>query len=204
MLPRRTLRATSRTAKKPANSLVNPWVSRMNSSAKQISPISRRRDVPRAWPIFPCSGRLSRTSWKPSRACRLRAGICRQRHGIRQGGKLTRGKRTRRFRMRHKSNCASCPARPVARRFSRRRRAGKPSLTVFCCNRALSYNISASGASSRDLDQSGIAALEFRKRRTIGRQIDQAARPAEHLAAAIRPRAVDTAHVGIPAGADRG
>jgi hypothetical protein len=36
------LEATSRTAKKPANSLVNPWVSRMNSSAKQISPVSRR------------------------------------------------------------------------------------------------------------------------------------------------------------------
>src|ERR1700744_2047090 len=46
MLPRRTFRSTSRTAKKPANSLVNPWVSRMNSSANQISPISRHRDVP--------------------------------------------------------------------------------------------------------------------------------------------------------------
>src|SRR5258708_11899507 len=45
MLPRRTLRATSRTAKKPANSFVNPWVSRMNSSAKQISPISHHREV---------------------------------------------------------------------------------------------------------------------------------------------------------------
>src|ERR1700760_4057865 len=38
MLPRRIFRSTSRTAKKPANSLVNPWVSRMNSSAKQIPP----------------------------------------------------------------------------------------------------------------------------------------------------------------------
>src|SRR5437868_401480 len=82
MLPRRTFKATSRTAKKPANSLVNPWVSRMNSSAKQISPVSRLRDFARARPIFPCSGRLSWTSWKSSRARRLRAGICRQRYGL--------------------------------------------------------------------------------------------------------------------------
>src|SRR5437763_16898108 len=41
ILPRRTLSATSRTAKKPANSLVKPSVSRMNSSAKQISPRQR-------------------------------------------------------------------------------------------------------------------------------------------------------------------
>src|SRR4030081_2804794 len=46
MLPRRTRRSTSRTAKKPANSLVNPWVSRMNSSAKQCSPINHRCEVP--------------------------------------------------------------------------------------------------------------------------------------------------------------
>jgi hypothetical protein len=39
-------------------------------------------------------------------------------------------------------------------------RAGKPSLTVFCCNQALSHNISASGASSRGLEP-GITALEF-------------------------------------------
>jgi hypothetical protein len=45
MLPRRTRRSTSRTAKNPANSLVNPWVSRMNSSANQISPISHRREA---------------------------------------------------------------------------------------------------------------------------------------------------------------
>src|SRR5213595_3728019 len=45
MEPRRTFRETSRTAKNPANSLVNPWVSRMNSSAKQASPISHRREV---------------------------------------------------------------------------------------------------------------------------------------------------------------
>src|SRR3954462_10130110 len=38
MLPRRTRRSTSRTAKKPANSLVNPRVSRMKSSANQIPP----------------------------------------------------------------------------------------------------------------------------------------------------------------------
>src|ERR1700726_1041971 len=46
ILPRRTRRSTSRTAKNPANSFVNPWVSRMNSSANQISPISHRRDTP--------------------------------------------------------------------------------------------------------------------------------------------------------------
>jgi hypothetical protein len=38
ILPRRILRETSRTAKNPANSLVNPWVSRMNSSDNQIPP----------------------------------------------------------------------------------------------------------------------------------------------------------------------
>src|SRR6202011_4292511 len=81
MLPRRTLSATSRTAKNPANSLVNPWVSRMNSSAKQISPISHRRDASRARPFLPrrqvLRGRLGTV---PAR--RLRAGICRQREGL--------------------------------------------------------------------------------------------------------------------------
>jgi hypothetical protein len=33
--------------------LVNPWVSRMNSSAKQISPVSRLREIARARPISP-------------------------------------------------------------------------------------------------------------------------------------------------------
>src|SRR5712672_2889125 len=57
MLPRRTLRATSRTAKKPANSLVNPWVSRMNSSAKQTSPKSAAlAKSRRARPIFSLFG----------------------------------------------------------------------------------------------------------------------------------------------------
>jgi hypothetical protein len=45
--------------------------------------------------------------------------------------------------MHHKSNCADCQALPSA--LNRNLRAGKPSLTVFCCNQALSHNISASG-----------------------------------------------------------
>jgi hypothetical protein len=55
---------------------------------------------------------------------------------------------------------------------------------VFCCNQTLSYNISAEGHHPR-FRQPGIAALNFS--RTVGRQIHQTARPAEHLAAAIRP-----------------
>ena len=159
MLPRRTLRATSRTAKKPANSLVNPWVSRMNSSAKQISPISHCREAPRAWPIFPCPAGSPETSWKPSRTCRLRAGICRQRQGIRQGGKLGMAG-ARPVPVRHKSNCATDRSvdRPA---ISATPGAGKPSLTVFCCNRSLSQNISASGASSRDLQRQGLRPLDF-------------------------------------------
>src|SRR6266567_9265654 len=91
MLPRRTLSATSRTAKKPANSLVNPWVSRMNSSAKQTSPNQPRLrspvargqfflfgqalpDVLETVPDLPPPGRNM-----PSTA------------GIRQGGKLGTG-----------------------------------------------------------------------------------------------------------------
>ena len=46
MVPRRTRRSTSRTAMKPANSLVNPWVSRMNSSANQYSLLSFRSVSP--------------------------------------------------------------------------------------------------------------------------------------------------------------
>ena len=38
MLPRRTLRATSRTAKKPTNSFVNPWVSRIRSVTRFSQP----------------------------------------------------------------------------------------------------------------------------------------------------------------------
>src|SRR4051812_43114165 len=46
MVPRRILSETSRTAKNPANSFVNPWVSRMNSSAKQIPPEPARSARP--------------------------------------------------------------------------------------------------------------------------------------------------------------
>ena len=66
MLPRRTRRSTSRTAKNPANSLLNPWVSRMNSSANQISPISQPREVARAWLIFPNRPVFAVRSLKPS------------------------------------------------------------------------------------------------------------------------------------------
>src|SRR5580698_5368665 len=61
MLPRRTLRATSRTAKKPANSLVNPWVSRMNSSVNQISPVGHyARNAAARDHLFRSSGFASR------------------------------------------------------------------------------------------------------------------------------------------------
>src|SRR5258705_13189669 len=61
MLPRRTRRSTSRTAKKPANSLVNPWVSGMNSSANQISPVGHRREVIAAGYFF-LIGRFSQNA----------------------------------------------------------------------------------------------------------------------------------------------
>jgi hypothetical protein len=63
--------------------------------------------------------------------------------------------------MRHKSNCADCPAGspPV---LDQDLPAGKPSLTVFCCNQALSHNISASGASSRDLDSQELPPWNFK------------------------------------------
>ena len=73
--------------------------------------------------------RVSRTSWNPSRTCRLRAGICRNRSRL---GKV--------------ESCAAHRPLPVRlvefRRLVEYRagssvpRAGKPSLTVFCCNRA--------------------------------------------------------------------
>ena len=56
MLPRRTRRSTSRTAEKPANSLLNPRVSRMYSSANHISPTIAAGT--RAWPIC-LPGKLS-------------------------------------------------------------------------------------------------------------------------------------------------
>ena len=46
--------------------------------------------------------------------------------------------------------------------------------------------------------------LGIRKRPAVDRQIDQATRPAEYVAAAIRPRPIDPANVGIRAGPDRG
>jgi hypothetical protein len=72
---------------------------------------------------------------------------------IRQGGKHSMARRIRKFRMRHKSNCAAGTVGLVHHALAAGRSgAGKPSLTVFCCNLAVSHNISASGASSRDLD----------------------------------------------------
>jgi hypothetical protein len=41
-------------------------------------------------------------------------------------------------------------------------RAGKQSLTVFCCNQALSHNISASGTSSGDLDSQELPPWNFK------------------------------------------
>src|SRR5207253_1536229 len=90
MEPRRTFRETSRTAKNPANSLVNPWVSRMNSSAKQTSPISHRREV---------HSRVADYSFHrlvlPDVLERLRTGRLRGRNmpssePVRQGGKTAR------------------------------------------------------------------------------------------------------------------
>src|SRR5882757_2425318 len=82
MLPRRTRRLTSLTAKNPANSLVNPWVSRMNSSANRISPIGLRKRCPvRAQPTslnWLVPGRLGIRPGRPP----LRAGICRQWAGL--------------------------------------------------------------------------------------------------------------------------
>src|SRR5260370_17028428 len=74
MLPRRTFSATSRTAKNPANSFVNPWVSRINSSAKQISPCPA---TDRAW-LFFVTGRFcqERLENRPHRL--LRGGLSRQ------------------------------------------------------------------------------------------------------------------------------
>src|SRR5258706_8139850 len=74
MLPRRTRRSTSRTAKKPANSLVNPWVSRMNSSANQISPVSHRREVISRLDIFFLTGRFSQNTLENP----VRAASCRE------------------------------------------------------------------------------------------------------------------------------
>ena len=89
MLPRRTRRSTSRTAEKPANSLLNPRVSRMYSSANHISPTIAARI--RAWPI--CSRQaFPRPSWKSCSNRRLRARICRQRPALRKPETPTRGR----------------------------------------------------------------------------------------------------------------
>jgi hypothetical protein len=61
--------------------------------------------------------------------------------------------------VRHKSNCADCPAPPSA--LNQNLRYGKPTLTVFCCNQALSHNISALRRIVTRFRSSGIAALEF-------------------------------------------
>jgi hypothetical protein len=59
--------------------LVNPWVSRMNSSANRISPIGLRKQ-PRVadFPNLPGAGRLGIRPGQPP----LRAGICRQWTGL--------------------------------------------------------------------------------------------------------------------------
>src|SRR3954471_749388 len=93
MLPRRTLRLTSLTAKNPANSLVNPWVSRMNSSANLNSPIGEACEVPFAHRRIAESRFHDALGNVPNRPP-LRAGICRQRGALckaqsstlRQGG----------------------------------------------------------------------------------------------------------------------
>jgi hypothetical protein len=66
----------------------------MNSSANQISPISlRRRNRFRAWPIFPEPAGFPDALEIPSRTGRLRAGICRQRRGLRKAESWALAKR---------------------------------------------------------------------------------------------------------------
>src|SRR5581483_3221938 len=76
MCPRLTFSETSRTAKNPANSLVNPWVSRMNSSAKYFPPAAPGRFEPCAARFLahgPVSHKRSENLPQPPSG----AGICR-------------------------------------------------------------------------------------------------------------------------------
>src|SRR3954451_21237464 len=102
MLPRRTLRETSRTAKKPANSLVNPWVSRMNSSAKETSPNQPRfaESRPRAADFF-LFGQALPDVLETVPDLRLRAGICRQRRLLGKVESSAWVPRRHRFQPRH-------------------------------------------------------------------------------------------------------
>src|ERR1700733_2764806 len=106
MLPRRTLRETSRTAKKPANSLVNPWVSRMNSSDNQIPPQTTAATFRAALGLcFPYSRLpqgaeiprfsrvkfLSRDPPPPAGLCRQRPRLCKAESGLDRAWPLVEG-----------------------------------------------------------------------------------------------------------------
>ena len=94
--------------------------------------------------------------------------------------------------------------RPVAGGFgSPSRPPGKQPLTVFRCNLTFSPKICRSRPMIWCFASRSDCRLGIRKRQPIGRQIDQAAGSAEHLAAALCPRAADAAHRGIPARAAR-
>src|SRR5262249_19354262 len=124
MCPRRTLSVTSRTAKNPANSFVNPWVSRMNSSAKQFPPAARSQLAhgARSCPAVLGTALKNRPELPPP------GRNMPEQDGVRQGGKLGRRlgrdsplvERLQADGLRAFDR-ASCTARPV----------GKGSLTLF-------------------------------------------------------------------------
>src|SRR3954470_3220482 len=65
------------------------------------------REVPSRVANFPCRAGSPGRSWKPSRACRLRAGICRQRRGLGKVESWASAEGPFRFRASHKSNCVT-------------------------------------------------------------------------------------------------
>src|SRR5258708_4842389 len=144
MLPRRTRRSTSRTAKKPAKSLVNPWVSRMNSSANQIPPVSHRREVGFAGLKFPDRqvlpsylGNPVPDRPPPNANMPLTARFT-------QGGKLgiRRGRHGRGFAISRIAEACDGGVSPdvFGGRF---KRGGKQPLTVFRCSPSFSSKICA-------------------------------------------------------------
>src|SRR6478609_6185880 len=204
MEPFRTFRETSRTAKNPANSLVNPWVSRMNSSAKQTSPVepSPRSCAYAADYLF--AGWFFPDVLERLGPGRLRGGICRHRSPL---GKA------------ESAHCSPLARRPASSAISRipageaqqnvgRGGCGSGRRKAFLnglCQQDFTFikNLAFRRKVQR-LEFKAGAGHGFRKRKPDHRQIDQAARSAQYLAAAICPGAEAAFYCRVSAGADRG
>src|SRR6185312_1576701 len=172
MLPRRTLSATSRTAKNPANSLVNPWVSRMNSSAKKFPPAGHARLAP---PAFLKPSAPSGPVVRPPRTAASGGGICRHCTALGKAESLGNPTLARLAALAVSRSIATvCPARFTRSLRKRARPRPKASVNAVGTVGLRLHQKFSFPADVLPVCGNGDYRLGIRKHQTIGREVDQA------------------------------